>query len=54
MGCSTSYALQNFVKVDRKAAPGKLGAIEEFDTDNLRLIRAFQVRSNSLSDGARR
>ena len=41
---STSYALQNYERVQNtSSAPHKLGAVEEYEPDNLRLIRAFQV-----------
>ena len=44
---ATSYALQNFKKINSVAKKGELGALSEWETDNLSVIRAFEDASGS-------
>ncbi|SGY46485.1 BQ5605_C001g00439 [Microbotryum silenes-dioicae] len=47
MEYSSSYALQNYVKIQSKVKPGKLGPLSEWATDNLNILRAFEDASGS-------
>lgn len=47
MEYSSSYALQNYARIEGRHAGDKLGAMESWDTENLRVIRAFEDADGS-------
>jgi indoleamine 2,3-dioxygenase len=47
MEYASSYALQNYRRINSTSAPNKLGHLSEWETDNLAVIRAFEGKETS-------